>query len=327
MRFFIILLAALAVVGCKPSGGKGQKVLGPLETNRVVAIVNGEEVLAGPVEEILRRRLKMYEQRTDQRLPFEQVEQERRRLIEQLITETVVRQAVDKSNIAVSDKEIDARIVEIKQEFGDDEAFDQYLGQSGYTLDAFREDLRADLKAAALMEADMGAATATVARAMEYYETHPDEFAYPESIDVSHVLLSIAADAPAETQQATIAKLKGIRQEIIKGLDFAKAAEKHSECPTAKMGGRIGPVARNDRRIAMPFARAAFAIPVSNVSDVVETEYGVHLIYVTGKNVAVTATFDDVQTDLLGFLNESKKREKGDEWTQDLRAKADVKYK
>ena len=177
------------------------------------------------------------------------------------------------------------------------------------------------------MEKQMGFEPVTAKQAMEYYDTHTNEFAIPESIDVSHILIKMSPEASTATQQVIVAKLKEVKKKIMDGMSFGDAAKKYSECPTGKMAGDVGQISINDDTISAPFSKAAFALPVSNVSDVVKSEFGAHLIYVTQKNAANTASFSEVETKLVDYMNQIKKRNLAEEWTIDLRSKADVKYK
>ncbi len=328
IRIIILITILLVFTGCKPSTGKGQKIVGSLPKDKVVAIVNGEKVLAGPVEEILTRRMIEYQRQTGEIFPPKKIDQARRQLIEQLINETVIMQAVDKAPFKVSESNINARLAQTIEILGGKEEFARFLKQSNYTEEKFRKDLAADIKASMLMEQQMGMPTVTVAQAKEFYDEHKSEFILPESIDVSHILFTVDSTAPIATQKMLKAELREIKKKIETGkMTFEQAAEKYSECPTAKNGGKIGVISKADTTISPIFSKAAFSLPVSNISDVVESEMGDHLIFVTQKDAVHTATFDEIEYKLIDYLTDKKKRDIAEEWTVDLRTKADVKYK
>src|SRR5439155_5908089 len=103
-------------------------------------------------------------------------------------------------------------------------------------------------------------------------------------VRASHILLKIAPNAAPAERQAATAKLQAIRQQILAGkLDFAKAAQQYSDCPSKTNGGDIGPFPYKFA-VLEPFARAAFAMKVNDVSDVVATDFGLHLIKVTNRD-------------------------------------------
>jgi peptidyl-prolyl cis-trans isomerase C len=325
-RFLACTLLLLLLTACEPGGGKGTPVEPAAEPSSTVAIVNGEEITAGPVEDILARRVALYEERAGRRMSFRQKEQQRRQLIEQLIEEALVRQAVAASTVTVSDAKLDERMERVIAEFGSREACEAYLEEAGYTFDKFRADARVDLAATAVMEADMNYQPSTRADARAYYAEHPEEFFFQDAAAVSHVLLTIAADATAAEQTQTIARLSGIRQEILAGLPFSNAAAIYSECPSAQRGGQLGYINRDETRVSDLLRSAAFALPVSNVSEIVETEFGVHLVHVTRRVSAHTAAFEEIETPAMDFLDERRRRELVKEWTQVLRARANVEY-
>jgi peptidyl-prolyl cis-trans isomerase C len=115
-----------------------------------------------------------------------------------------------------------------------------------------------------------------------YYDENRDFFDQV-SVKASHVVLRLAPNAPEGERQAARARLLALRQEIVSGkLDFAEAAKKNSQCPSAPNGGDLGYFPRKFA-VQEPFARAAFALKVGDVSDVVQTDYGLHIIKVTDR--------------------------------------------
>jgi len=298
-----------------------------INSNEVVAIVNDKEIKAGIIQEILEKRILEEQMEKGRPLATREIDQKRRMLIEQLIVEEVIRQAVESSTINVSKAEIDRRFELIGEEFGGMERFTNYLIQSGYSLEDFRNDARIDLTAAAIMRSQMGSHTTTVSMAQEYYVKQKDDFVFPEEASVSHILFKVGPETPAADQSNLVKRLLDIRKEILDGLDFGEAAELYSECPSAKLKGQIGTIRRGDDKISKLFADGAFATPLSNISGVVNTEFGSHLIYVTGRENVRTAEFELIKFAIMDGLDQIQEREMVQEWTQKLRAKANVIYK
>ena len=299
-----------------------------LDSNDVVAVVNGVEVKAGPVEEILQNRVMQQQMQSGTPLSAQEIDQKRRMLIDQLIIEEVIKQAVDASTITVTEAEIDTRLEAAAEQFGGMTMFTQYLESVGYTLEALRNDAKIDAKAAAMMQSQLGSMTVSVDKAAAYYEENPDEFVFPEQVTASHILLKVGPETSAEEQSNIVKRLLDIKQKIAAGeMTFGEAAKQYSECPSAEYMGRIGAVKKDDPGVSKPFADAAFATPVSNVSDVVQSEFGSHLIYITSHQAMHTAEYENVETAIVNYLNQIKQREMIREWTQKLRAKAKVEYK
>jgi peptidyl-prolyl cis-trans isomerase C len=118
------------------------------------------------------------------------------------------------------------------------------------------------------------------AEVKRYYDENKDFFDQV-TVHASHIMLKVAANAPETEKQAAREKLLAIRAHVVAGkLDFAEAAKRYSQCVTAPEGGDLGMFPRKmvvDENIA----KAAFALPVNGVSDVVQSDYGLHLIKVT----------------------------------------------
>ena len=244
------------------------------------------------------------------------------------VSSEMVKRVEKGEKIKVDEEEINARLEQAKKMLGGEEEFKKYLKQSKYTLEQFKKDLASDIKATLLMEQQMGSPTVTVAEAKEYFDEHKSDFVLPESVDVSHILIKVAPDTIMATQKMIKAELRKIKKDILAGkITFEEAAKKYSECPTAKDGGKVGVIYKNDQSISLPFSDAAFSLPVSNISDVVETEFGDHLIFVTQKDEAKTASFEEIKYKLIDYLTNKKKQDLAEEWTIELRTKANVKYK
>src|SRR5262249_52909758 len=124
------------------------------------------------------------------------------------------------------------------------------------------------------------------------------------TVRASHIVLRVAPDAPAEERQEARQKLAAMRQEIAANkVSFADAAAKHSHCPSAPKGGDLGYFTRK-WMVEEPFAKAAFALKVGEVSDVVTTDYGYHLILVTDRKPGVAADFEQAKEDVRDCLLE-----------------------
>jgi len=312
---------------CKPAELPEEKFVNPLKEDSIVAVVDGEEIFAGPVEEILQSRLEAYKEQTGKIIPFGEESKARRMLIEQLINETVLGKAVENSGINISDAEIEAKIAEITEKLDGEKGLQKFLEQSNYTLDAFKNDIKTDLIAQKLMAEAMGETVVTAADAEKFYNENPAEFVAPEAVDVSHILLRASPEALPEEKEKIKKQIIKIKKEIDDGLTFQAAAKKYSDCPSKENGGHIGPVPKNQKGISKPFADAAFAASVSNITDVVESEFGYHLILVNDKIAETKTAFEDVKDDLIDYLEKAETITKAEEWTQKLRAKAKVQYK
>jgi parvulin-like peptidyl-prolyl isomerase len=130
------------------------------------------------------------------------------------------------------------------------------------------------------------------------YFAENKEFFDKVMVQASHIVIRLSSNAPQSERQAARVKLQALRQEIVAGkIDFAEAAKKYSQCPTAPRGGDLGYFPRKFA-VEESFARAAFGLQKGEVSDIVESEYGLHLIKCTDRKPGAPANFDKIKDDV-----------------------------
>ncbi|MCG3205164.1 MAG: Chaperone SurA [Elusimicrobia bacterium] len=144
-----------------------------------------------------------------------------------------------------------------------------------------------------------------------------------ESIHARHILVKSERTDDFKKRQAALAKAQAIKKELDKGADFIDLANKKSEGPSSKNGGDLGFFSRG--QMTPEFEKAAFGLPVGGISDVVETEFGYHIIMVEEKKAAKRLRFDDIKLDLAGYLYQKQMKDRYDQYVSELRKKADIK--
>jgi peptidyl-prolyl cis-trans isomerase C len=133
----------------------------------------------------------------------------------------------------------------------------------------------------------------TDAQLKAFYDEHPESFSKPESMRASHILIGVDAGAGAEKRQQAKRKADEILAQVKSGADFAELAKSVSTCPSAEQGGDLGEFGRG--QMVSPFEDAAFGLDAGAVSEVVETQFGYHIIKATGKNAAEIVPFEEVK--------------------------------
>src|SRR5262249_36993865 len=138
----------------------------------------------------------------------------------------------------------------------------------------------------------------------QYYSANKDYFDRVE-VKVSHIMIRVGPGAMPTERAAAKDKLRALRAEIVAGrLDFAEAAKKHSQCPSAPQGGDLGYILPKGMLTDEAFCKAAFAMKPGELSDVVESAYGVHLIRVTDRKPGMPSTFEKCTEDVLDQFTE-----------------------
>jgi peptidyl-prolyl cis-trans isomerase C len=174
-----------------------------------------------------------------------------------------------------------------------------------------------------VIEQEVGGDVAvTDAEAKEFYENHPDMFQQPEKIRASHILIKAEPDADKADKEAARKKLEDIQKKVEAGEDFGELAKAHSEGPTSAKGGDLGFFGRG--QMVKPFEDVAFALKTGEVSDIVETRFGYHIIKGTDKQQAGTVAYDEIRERLKDYLKEQKVQKQVAGYIEKLKADADI---
>ncbi|MBP6808794.1 MAG: peptidyl-prolyl cis-trans isomerase [Chromatiaceae bacterium] len=147
----------------------------------------------------------------------------------------------------------------------------------------------------------------TTDQAKQFYDANPDKFKQPETLKASHILIGADAKATPEEKQAAQQKANELLAKIKGGADFAELAKAESTCPSAKKGGDLGSFGRG--QMVKPFEEVAFSLQDGEVSEVVETPFGYHIIKSQGKTPSETVPFAQVEERIKSLLknDEAKK--------------------
>jgi len=132
------------------------------------------------------------------------------------------------------------------------------------------------------------------------YSASMDNFRQPERVKVRHILLMTQGKSDAE-KKAQLAKAQGVLKQLHGGGDFAELARKNSEDPgTASKGGDLGYIVRG--QTVPEFEKTAFSAKVNDISDIITTEYGYHIIQVLEKQAARVVPFEEVKDQIAADL-------------------------
>jgi peptidyl-prolyl cis-trans isomerase C len=252
-----------------------------------VAVVNGESVSQAELEAAI-----LMIQRGPS--PVELTETKRREIRMQalgvLLDEILLRQFLRQHGPRIEPAEVDRRLLELEAA----------LKKDGKTLaDFYRETYQSEAQVRANTQYGLQWQAYVKNRLTEadlkrYYTDYKDFFD-GVTVQAGHIVVRLPANAPENERQAARSKLLALRQEIVSGkLDFAEAARKHSQCPSAERGGDVGEIERKFD-VDEAFARAAFALKLGEVSDVVQTDFGLHLIKMTKRNPGKPSEYDKVK--------------------------------
>jgi len=155
-----------------------------------------------------------------------------------------------------------------------------------------------------------------------YYDSNPDFFRQSEQVRASHILIKVDPQAE-ESQKAEARKaLEKIQLKLKEGDDFSALAKESSQCPSSAKGGDLSYFKRG--QMAKPFEDAAFALKPGEVSDIVETRFGYHLIKVVDKKPKSMIPYQDVKDRLGQYLKQEKARKEVSLYLEKLKQEAKI---
>ena len=143
----------------------------------------------------------------------------------------------------------------------------------------------------------------TAEEMQDYYRDNRSEFQVQEQVQASHILFKTAGESP-ESVQKIRQKAEKVLEEAKAGKDFARLAQRHSEDGSAANGGDLGFFGRG--RMVPEFERAAFGLDKGEISNLVTTQFGFHIIKVLEKQVARTQAFEEVESLIKSFITSEK---------------------
>jgi len=299
----LIVALALFAVGCSKE---------PL-----AATVNGKKITVAEVDKRLEQMVGQQSEMLKGPQGQQLKDQFRQRVLDQLIDMEVTLQEVKKLGIKVTDKEIDAKIKEIMTQYNikDQKALEEALKQQNTTMEQFKEELKNRMNIEKLGEKVTKNVKITDKEIEEYYDTHKSEFATKDQVHVAHILVQNEEDA------------RKVIDEFNGGEDFGNLARKYSTDPGSKDNG--GDLSWRDKdtlsSAAPEFWEACWKLEPGQISDVVKTSAGFHVVKLFDKKPAAQQTFDEVKVQLKEELLMDKKREAFAKWLEDAKKKAKIK--
>ena len=236
-------------------------------------------------------------------------------LFKLLSTEAKVR------GITVTPQEVTERIGQIKQQFPSEAEFQKELTKRHTTMAQLEDEQRRDLLHAKTIEAEVAPRLAVTQQELDaFYTGNPDQFKEQESVRASHILFGVAKDAAPAAKAATKTEAEGVLKRAKSGEDFAALAKQYSKDPgSAAVGGDLNYFPKG--QMVPAFDAAAFSLKTGEISGLIETEFGFHIIKLTDKRAGRTVPLAELKDRLEGFLKQRKQQELVQQYLLSLKSK------
>ena len=298
-RYFVLVLVLVAVMLATGCTNTGQKTL---------VTVNGDEIKESDLAKRLDVLGFIYQMNIDRELYGEEI-------LEQLIEEQMLMQKVAENEVTVDSEEITHQYDEfmsmLAMSYGSEESMEAELKKANLKTDDFQELITRLTTISALIDKITEDVTVPDGEVRNYYDDNPDEFTTPESIRASHILVKDEALAAQ------------ILEKLNQGEDFAALAKEHSVDEANKNnGGDLGYFTYGD--MVLEFEQAAFALDINEISEVVVTEFGYHIIKLTDYMSEKMLTFEEAEDLVRQRLIGQKQEAMFTEYLDELWDQADI---
>lgn len=318
----LVSIALIGVIGLSLSGCKMIQKTPEAVSKTAVAKVNGEKITLGQVDEKIKSAIdqlkKQYgndlEKSTDGKAALKD---QRKTQLESMVQEKVILKEGEKSNVLPSktdlDKQVADKLADVKKVYKTDDEFNNALKSANFTVDSLKEYLGTQIKIDTILNKTVFKdLSITDADIQKYYNENKAQYTQQPGANMFHILVD-SED-----------KAKSIKAELDKGAKFEDLAAKYGTDGTKDQGGSLGYVAYDAQNFDKDFLTAAKKLKEGEISGPVKTQYGWHIIKVTGiQSSSKTQELSAVKDTIKQTLETNKKNElfkaKYDQWKKDLK--------
>ena len=313
-------LSAVVWVALFVNVGVAENIVKPMSDADVVAKVNGTAIHRGAVKEVVQGMLAVQEKEPDAAT----VQGYAKDGLESLIDLELLYQESQKKGVVVSDAALDDEIKRTKSHFKSAKEFEQALKAKGLTEAELRRDTLKTMAVNRFLEGGVWKEIQiSPDEIRDFYEHQKDEFRHPADIRASHILIRVPEKATGA--QRVQAKADDLLAKLKAGADFAQLARENSDDPgTASRGGDLGYFTKGD--MEEEFEKQAMALGRGQISGIISTPYGFHIIKVTDKREAGVEPLDAVQDRIRAVLLKDERQKRQAALTAELRKQAKIEY-
>ena len=286
----------------------------------VVARVNGLDISREEFE----RGIRAAETKAQQVVPPQFKAEIYRNILDRLVAFHLLRQESIERGLEIHEEEVDDEIDRIRSSFQSAEAFDQRLSDWQTSIELLRKETRNDLLIARVIELEVAPKLSLDEESVRaFYGQHPDQFTQAAAVRASHILIGVEASADGEAKSRARVEAEAVRREAASGADFAALAREHSsDSGSAPKGGDLGFVTRGQS--VPPFDEALFALKAGEISDLVESVFGFHIIYAVESRPERVLSYEEASGQIRVLLLQQKRDLLAADFLEDLRARGEV---
>lgn len=296
----------------------------PPSTGSPLATVNGTAISATELEYEMRQ-LAIEMGMRNRPISERQLKQLRSLLIENLIEREILYQHAQAKKIQIRSQWIEASLSELKEQLGGSAALRAYLSNTGMTQAQLKEWLAKGLTVRRLLRRfPIHSIKVSDAEMQAFYRQHPELFQSSEQVRVRHILASVN-DMNDEAQRIqALQRIQTLQTQLENGANFAVLALEYSNCPSRTRAGDLGYLSKD--QMITPFAEAAFELQPDQVSDIVETRFGYHLIKMIDPRPSSLLTYKDVREKIERTLRRDKENIAVSKYIAKLKGRSEIEH-
>ena len=310
MKFVLILM--IAFFGISIFYGLGQYRSNQKRTY-YIAEVNESGISFDQLQNSFLNAISQYDDTTLSSFDQSTIVSFKKNILGQLIDYELLFQQAQKEKVKISNDEINLEIDKIKDNFSSPEEFDSALKANNITLAQLKENITRQLTINKVLEETKSQVSITDDELLEYYNENQGSFLEPEQVHARHILI--------ETEEEANNLLLQLKEGII---DFAEMAKEKSIGPSAPNGGDLGFFARG--QMVKEFEDAAFSLETGEISGVVQTQFGFHIIKCEEKKEEYSPTFEEAKENIINILKYQRENEVVSTFISKLREEAVIVY-
>jgi peptidyl-prolyl cis-trans isomerase SurA len=248
-------------------------------------------------------------------------------LLKRMIDNLLMEQEARKTAITVRNEEVTDAISDMqKQQKMTEDEFSKALEREGITLDSYKKDMRDQLMRVKLIRRDIRSRVAVTDEEIgEYYQRHREDYEGKEAVRIKQILIALPNDADSGMKEKLRADAEEIHRRLVNGESFDQLSAKYSQGPEAAAGGDIGYIEKGT--ILHEVDDEAFRLPLNQISGVIESSVGFHIIRVIDRRGAGLKAIANVREEIREKIDREKSEKKFGEWIEELRKKSHIEIK
>jgi len=290
--------------------------------DRIVAVVNHEIITLSDLDRTLKPFIENLEKSKNVRVDEATIKEARKAALNGLINNMLIDQQAARLGIVVTDEDLDKALQDILHEKQLSlSLLKDMLAQNQTTMEDYKEDMRRQIVTMRLIGKEIRSKIGVSKEEIgEYYGRHRDAYEGKESVRVQQILIIAKEDEDSEKKSSLRERANKVLELLKRGVSFEQMATEYSQGPAAQDGGDLGFI---EKGIMLPEVdKEAFRLGKGEISNVIESHIGFHIIKITDKRGVGIKPLEDVRDEIKESIANDKAKIKFEEWIQELRKKS-----